>query len=105
IAVKPTHLPTGLDYAPADGETYKVKASDSWWTLAELPQVKAAGLSPLDHCYYNFKTRRPNEINWYLREKVGCRVDDQRRPELSLLAGRSSGRHLSAEKRPASAGA
>jgi len=74
IIRKPNPLPSELDYVPESSEPYRVKASDSWWTLAELPQVKTAGLSALDLCYFNFKTRHPAEINWYLREKVGCRT-------------------------------
>ncbi|MFL5042683.1 MAG: hypothetical protein ACJ8D0_23020, partial [Xanthobacteraceae bacterium] len=31
-------------------------------------------MSALDLCYFNFKTRRPPEINWYLRNKIGCRT-------------------------------
>jgi hypothetical protein len=27
-----------------------------------------------DLCYFNFKTRNPSEINWYLYHKVGCRM-------------------------------
>jgi hypothetical protein len=29
-------------------------------------------MSANDLCYFNFKTREPREINWYLRHKVGC---------------------------------
>ncbi len=61
-----------LQYAPPDSVPYKISARDSWWTLAERPEVKAAKLSALDLCVYNFRTRNPAEINWYLRNKVGC---------------------------------
>jgi hypothetical protein len=30
-------------------------------------------MSPNDLCYFNFRTRIPREINWYLYNKVGCR--------------------------------
>ncbi|MDQ8159537.1 MAG: hypothetical protein P3C12_09015 [Gemmatimonadota bacterium] len=61
-----------LQYVPADSTPYKVTARDSWWTLADRPEAKAAKLSALDLCVYNFRTRVPAEINWYLRNKVGC---------------------------------
>lgn len=61
-----------LTYVPPNSEPYKVKDTDDWWKLAALPAVKAAGLSALDLCVYNFQTRVPTEINWYLRNKVGC---------------------------------
>jgi hypothetical protein len=50
-----------------------VATGESWWTLAELPRVRAAHKSASDLCYFNFKTRNPREINWYLYHKVGCR--------------------------------
>jgi len=61
-----------LQYVPTDSTPYKVSARDSWWTLAERPEVKAAKLSAFDLCVYNFRTRNAAEINWYLRNKVGC---------------------------------
>ena len=77
IMREPTPLPSPLDYVPEQSTPYRVTSSDSWWVLAELPQVKAAGLSALDLCYFNFKTRTPSEINWYLRHKVGCQKTTQ----------------------------
>jgi hypothetical protein len=61
-----------VQYVPPNSAPYKVTARDSWWTLADRPEVKAAKLSALDLCVYNFRTRNPAEINWYLRNKVGC---------------------------------
>ncbi len=72
IEKKPNPLPSLLDYVPANSTPYRVGSNDSWYTLAELPQVKAARMSANDLCYFNFKTRNPSEINWYLRHKVGC---------------------------------
>ena len=61
-----------LNYIPPNGEPYKVKGADDWWKLAARPQVVAAGLNAMDLCFYNFQTRDGREINWYLRNKVGC---------------------------------
>lgn len=68
----PSPQPTALDYVPPNSEPANVGAKDSWWTLAERQGSKAAGLSALDLCYFNFGKRKASEINWYLKHKVGC---------------------------------
>ena len=65
LVTKPEPLPSELTYVPARGEPYVVASGESWWTLAELPRVRAARMSASDLCYFNFKTRNPREINWY----------------------------------------
>lgn len=72
LAVKPNVLPSALDYIPAGAVAVKPTPKDSWWTLAEYPGVKQAKMSALDLCEYNFKTRKPTEINWYMHAKLGC---------------------------------
>jgi hypothetical protein len=74
ITHEPKPLPSPLDYVPTSGTPYKVATNDSWWTLAERPEVRAAGMTANDLCYFNFKTRKPAEINWYLHHKVGCQL-------------------------------
>jgi hypothetical protein len=61
-----------LNYTPPGGATYKVQTGDDWWKLAKRADVAAAGLDALGLCRYNFGTQVPAEINWYLRNKVGC---------------------------------
>ncbi|HUG62792.1 MAG TPA: hypothetical protein VMP03_13155 [Methylomirabilota bacterium] len=73
IVRQPNPLPSELDYIPPKSTPHKVASGDSWWTLADLPDVVASGMSASDLCHFNFKTRKGSEINWYLREKVGCR--------------------------------
>ncbi len=73
IAHEPKSRPAELDYVPQGSTAYKVTSNDSWRALAERREVKAAGMSASDLCYFNFKTRNPSEINWYLYHKVGCR--------------------------------
>ena len=73
ISKEPKPLPSSLDFTPAGSAPHKVTNDESWWTLADLPAVKAAGMSARDLCVYNFKTKNPSEINWYLYHKVGCR--------------------------------
>ncbi|MCA1999789.1 MAG: hypothetical protein LDL25_08370 [Hyphomicrobiales bacterium] len=70
---KPSPLPSALDYVPPNSVPYKVRNSDSWWTLAETENARQAKLAARDLCQFNFLTSRPVEVNWYLREKVGCR--------------------------------
>jgi hypothetical protein len=69
---KPNPMPSEIDYIPANSEPYLTTGGESFYSLADLPQVKSAGLSPLDLCYFNFKTRKQSEINWYLKHKIGC---------------------------------
>jgi hypothetical protein len=61
-----------LTYKPPGGIPYKVTDADDWWKLAAKPEVKASGIDALGLCHYNFLTRVPAEINYYLRNKVGC---------------------------------
>lgn len=72
IVKEPRPLPSDLDYVPENSFAYKVSTGDTWWTLAERPDIRITGMSASDLCYYNFKTRRGSEINWYLNKKVGC---------------------------------
>lgn len=74
IVKEPKPLPSPLNYVPPNGKEHPVTSLDSWYTLAERADVKAVGFSANDLCYFNFKTRNPPEINWYLYNKVGCRV-------------------------------
>jgi hypothetical protein len=73
LVTKPNPLPSGLNYVPPNSEEHRVRNGESWEVLAELPGPKAARMSPNDLCYFNFRTRVPREINWYLYNKVGCR--------------------------------
>jgi hypothetical protein len=54
----------------ASGTAYKVKDGDDWSSIARANGVDAGALIA-----FNFKTSNPDEINWYLREKVGCRME------------------------------
>jgi hypothetical protein len=73
ITKEPKPLPSPLDYVPDNSVQYPVSSKDSWDVLALRPDVQNAGMSSSDLCFFNFKTRHPAEINWYLHHKVGCR--------------------------------
>jgi hypothetical protein len=67
---RPAHLlglwpPRGWAY------DYTVKDSDNWWTLA----AKFSMNDEWELIEYNFRTRVPEEVNWYLREYLGCRTE------------------------------
>lgn len=58
---------------PAGGHRYRVgtkKEKDNWWTVAS----KDGWSDPWDLIDFNFKTRNPEEVNWYLYHFLGCRV-------------------------------
>ena len=46
----------------------KVRYGDNWWKLAALD----GWADPWDLIEYNFGTRNPKEVNFYLRHFVGC---------------------------------
>jgi hypothetical protein len=60
--------PVAQNYRPQGGIAYRVKDGDNWWTVAKRADVDAGVLIE-----FNFRTRIPDEVNWYLRRNVGCR--------------------------------
>lgn len=52
------------------GKMHKVRDNETWESVAQQYRVPV-----LDLIEYNFATRDPAEINWYLREYVGCRLE------------------------------
>ncbi len=56
-------------YIPPNSTRYQVKDGDSWVTIA-----RRNGLDVWKLIEANFKTRNPDEVNWYLRTRVGCKV-------------------------------
>ena len=56
------------NWGPPDWYRYKVRFGDNWWKIAN----KDGWNDPMDLIEYNFKTRKPKEVNWYLRNFVGC---------------------------------
>src|SRR5260221_13635522 len=64
--------PVAQGYRPAGGQTYKVKDSDSWVTLA-----RDKGISAWEWIRYNYPVLPSNdhqadpEQNWYMQSYVG----------------------------------
>lgn len=54
---------------PSNSRPYRVKDGDNWKSIA-----LANGIDPSDLLRFNFGTVIPEEVNWYLREYVGCNV-------------------------------
>ena len=52
---------------PSDFRPYSVKNGDTWRSIASLH-----GMDVWELMYENFKTRDVAEINWYLKNYVGC---------------------------------
>lgn len=75
--LSPTHerrpVQVDLAYVPPNAIPYKVRDGDSFALLAARPEVRKAKMSAIDLCFFNFRTRDPAEINWYLHHRVGCR--------------------------------
>jgi hypothetical protein len=69
---EPKPLPSELDYVPDNSLPIIPYAGLSFYFLAKSGLAKAAGMTAMDICFYNFKTRNPTVINWYLKNKIGC---------------------------------
>jgi hypothetical protein len=55
-------------WPPKGAREYTVKDTDDWWNIAAREK-----LDPWELIKFNFHTHDPEEVNWYLRELVGCR--------------------------------
>ncbi|HLA96165.1 MAG TPA: hypothetical protein VK612_10620 [Pyrinomonadaceae bacterium] len=64
---KKPHNPLPKNYVPAGGLPYKVQTNDDWGSIAMRHNVTAKDL-----ILFNFGTLDTAEINWYLRNNVGC---------------------------------
>lgn len=49
-------------------KAHKVQDGDNWWSLAE----KYGRKDPWDIIQYNFETKNPEEVNYYLEKLIGC---------------------------------
>ena len=67
IVIKQPKNPLPVAYRPTGGQPYKVKDGEGWWSLAA-----SRGVGPWWLIQYNFETRDPAEVNWYLKNRVGC---------------------------------
>ena len=66
IESKPAN-PLPENYVPPSGTAYPVADTDDWDSVARKFHVEVGTLIE-----FNFKTRNPQEVNWYLRRNVGC---------------------------------
>ncbi|MBL8178273.1 MAG: hypothetical protein JNK48_26595 [Bryobacterales bacterium] len=70
--------PMGHWKGPAGGHRYRIgtkSEKDNWWSVAS----KDGWGDPWDLIDFNFKTRNPEEVNWYLYHFLGCRVSLDRK--------------------------
>ena len=67
MTIKEPKSPLPAGYRPAGGIARKVGDSDGWLNIAA-----GLGLDPWWLIQYNFETRDPAEVNWYLKHRVGC---------------------------------
>src|SRR5579862_3047006 len=61
--------PLASNYVPLGGLSYRVRDGDSWKIVARQFGIDVDAL-----VRFNFNTTVPEEVNWYLRRNVGCRV-------------------------------
>jgi len=61
------NAPLPASYTPPDSIAYRVGDGDTWSSLAAKARLDIWKLIE-----FNFRTRDPAEVNWYLRRNVGC---------------------------------
>jgi len=67
VNIKEPKNPLPVGYRPAGGIARKVGDGDGWLSIAA-----GLGLDPWWLIQYNFETRDPAEVNWYLMHRVKC---------------------------------
>lgn len=65
---RPPANPLPSNFVPNGGVPYKVKDGDSWTIIA-----KRNSLLLEKFIDFNYETNNPDEINWYLRWRCGCK--------------------------------
>lgn len=75
---KPPRNPITFWVQPWSSILYEVKDNDTWGSVAQQFKVQPGkyfyGNSAQYLIWYNFRTNDTDEVNWYLREFVGCNV-------------------------------
>jgi hypothetical protein len=59
----------GSSFVPANSSRYTYSDGESFVTIAQKFGIK----DPWDLIYFNFQTRNPKEVNWYLSHYCGCK--------------------------------
>ncbi len=68
MLVKQPKNPRRVFPPPGTVQRHRVKTGDNWWSVGKI-----YGFSdPWDMIGFNYNTRDPEEVNWYLQELVGC---------------------------------
>ena len=73
-----------LGYVPPNSSPYTTNPGDDWWKLADRPDVN---MNALGLCTFNFQTSSAPEINWYLRNKAGCKQATSDRKNYKFSGG------------------
>jgi hypothetical protein len=71
---RPASPKSRITSPPPGAVAHPVKLGEDWHTLAQQ-----YGFLEITLMEYNFGTHEPAEVNWYLREYVGCVLQDERR--------------------------
>jgi hypothetical protein len=86
VKVKAPSKPLPAGYRPSGSVPYRVGDRDSWASIAV-----AHGVDPWWLIQYNFETRNPAEVNWYLQNRVGCKKTTTDGANLRFSAADSPG--------------
>jgi hypothetical protein len=58
-------------FRPLNGVPYKVASGDTFASLAAF-----GSMNVWDLIYFNYQTKDPREVNWYLHHRTGCKTQD-----------------------------
>jgi hypothetical protein len=67
LETKPA-LEVGKAFVPAGSSRYPYRDGESFVTIAAKHHIE----DPWDLIYFNFRTKNPREVNWYLKHYCGC---------------------------------
>jgi hypothetical protein len=85
--LNPVHKRVPSEWPPETGREYPVLDTDDWWKIAAREHI-----DPWVLILFNFDTTVPEEVNWYLRELVGCRHTKDGRNYTFFNADKSKGK-------------
>jgi hypothetical protein len=90
MATRPyTPTPKNPAAYPPEGyvAAHRVKTGENWWTL----QTKYKRANVWDLILFNFDTSDPDEVNWFLANKVGCQLTTPDRKNYRFSSAASPG--------------
>jgi len=78
--------PLPQNFRPPGGTPYPIQGGDNWISIARRNSIDVWKLIE-----FNFQTRDPDEVNWYMRRNIGCRQSTPDGKNYIFTAGMTPG--------------